>query len=292
MVTGPGGLAPGLPTGGIDPAATRRNQAGLLGAKAAGTNGSGEELMPEGMIDFRGADLNQVLEIYSMLVNRTLLRPATLPAPIMLKTQGQLTMQEGIQALEAVLALNGMTMVNVGDKFVKVMAEAQGDTPAAPFGTNTAAQLPEMGQYVTHIVQLKYSKPSELVPVLQAVSEDTQRHPADGGQPDLGAAGLCGEREADAGDGEQDRRGGAVGICAGGDSDQVWEGGGHRRGVEQLEQAAAGARAWAGARAAGADGLADGRGRRGQNRTGTTGGYPGTTTPGMVTPPGSAGAPG
>ena len=33
----------------------------------------GEEPLPEGMIDFRGADLNQVLDIYSMLVNRTLL---------------------------------------------------------------------------------------------------------------------------------------------------------------------------------------------------------------------------
>ena len=119
------------------------------------------------MIDFRGADLNQVLDIYSMLVNRTLLRPATLPAPtITLTTQGQLTMREGIQALEAVLALNGITMVNVGDKFVKVVPEAQSGSAAAPFDTNSAAQLPDLGQYVTHVVQLKYAKPSELVPVL------------------------------------------------------------------------------------------------------------------------------
>ena len=44
-------------------------------------------------------------------------------------------MKEGIQALEAVLALNGITMVNVGDKFVKAMAEAQGRgrrRPSAP----------------------------------------------------------------------------------------------------------------------------------------------------------------
>ncbi len=119
------------------------------------------------MIDFRGADLNQVLEIYSLLVNRTLLRPATLPAPtIVLTTQGQLTMSEGIQALEAVLALNGITMVNVGDKFVKVVAEAQSGSAAAAFNTNSAAQLPDLGQYVTHVVQLTNTKPSELVPVL------------------------------------------------------------------------------------------------------------------------------
>ena len=136
--------------------------------RPAGTNAPGEELLEEGMINFRGADLNQVLEIYSMLVNRTVLRQATLPAaPIVLKTQGQLTKREGIQALDAVLALNGMTMVNVGEKFVKAVAEAQGNTAGAPFNTNSAASLPEMGQYVTHILQLKYAKPSELVPVLQ-----------------------------------------------------------------------------------------------------------------------------
>ena len=98
------------------------------------------------MIDFRGADLNQVLDIYSMLVNRTLLRPATLPAgTIILKTQGQLTMGEGIQALEAVLALNGITMVNVGDKFVKVVPEAQSGSAAAPFSTNAPAKCRSSG---------------------------------------------------------------------------------------------------------------------------------------------------
>jgi hypothetical protein len=85
----------------------------------AAANSALEEPLPQGMIDFRAADLTQVLDIYSMMVNRTILRPATLPAPtITLTTRGQLTMREGIQALEAVLALNGIVMVNVGDKFV------------------------------------------------------------------------------------------------------------------------------------------------------------------------------
>ena len=134
----------------------------------AATNSPLEEPLPQGMIDFRSADLTQVLDIYSMMVNRTILRPATLPAPtITLTTRGQLTVREGIQALEAVLAFNGITMVNMGDKFVKAMPEAQGNTAGARFDTNSAAQLPEMGQYVTHVVQLKYAKPSEMVAVLQ-----------------------------------------------------------------------------------------------------------------------------
>ena len=125
-------------------------------------------MLPQGMIDFRGADLNQVLEIYSDMVKRTILRPATLPAPtITLTTRGQLTMKEGIQALEAVLALNGISMIDIGEKFVKALPEAQGNTAGAPFNTNSAALLPDLGQYVTHVAQLKYAKPSEMVAVLQ-----------------------------------------------------------------------------------------------------------------------------
>lgn len=156
----PAGL-PGAPAGTINP-----NNA--LAPASATTNSPLEGPLPEGMIDFRSADLSQVLDIYSMMVNRTILRPVALPAPtIILKTQGQLTMREGIQAVEAVLALNGITMVNMGDKFVKALPEVQGNTAGARFNTNSAAQLPELGGYVTHVLQLKYAKPSELVPVLQ-----------------------------------------------------------------------------------------------------------------------------
>jgi len=170
----PSGAPAGLPTTAIAPSprpgaatAPLPGQTNAVPGQPAAAKAPGDEPLPQGMIDFRGADLNQVLEIYSLLVNRTLLRPATLPAPtIVLTTQGQLTMKEGIQALEAVLALNGITMVNVGDKFVKVVAEAQSGSAAAAFNTNSAAQLPDLGQYVTHVVQLKYAKPSELVPVL------------------------------------------------------------------------------------------------------------------------------
>ena len=168
-VAGAGGpAAPVAPAVlGPAPGTTAPAPAAAAAPAATAAKAPDEEPLPEGMIDFRGADLNQVLDIYSMLVNRTLLRPATLPAPtIVLKTQGQLTMREGIQALEAVLALNGITMVAVGDKFVKVVAEAQSGSAAAAFSTNSASQLPELGQYVTHVLQLKFAKPSDLVPVL------------------------------------------------------------------------------------------------------------------------------
>src|ERR1019366_5225419 len=86
-------------------AAVPANPATTVTPVPAATSSPLEEPLPQGMIDFRSADLTQVLDIYSMMVNRTIVRPATLPAPtITLTTRGQLTMGEGIQALQAVLA--------------------------------------------------------------------------------------------------------------------------------------------------------------------------------------------
>lgn len=106
--------------------------------------------------------------VYAELVGRTILRPANLSSPpIVLKTQTPLTKKEAIQALDAVLALNSIAMINVGDKFVKAVPVQQANQEGATWSKLDASQLPDMGQYVTHIVQTKYVKPSELVQAIQ-----------------------------------------------------------------------------------------------------------------------------
>ena len=112
-------------------------------------------------------DVSQVLEVYAQLVGRTLLRAGLPQASIILKTETPLTKSEAIEALQAVLALNDISVVNVGDKFVKVLPSDQANSAGAEFNDTDATNLPELGSYVTHIVQLKYVKPSEMVPVIQ-----------------------------------------------------------------------------------------------------------------------------
>ena len=120
------------------------------------------------MINFPGTDLNQVLQIYADLVGRTVLRPTALPAQqISLKTQTPLTKREAIQAFDSVLSLNGISMINFGDKFVKALPVAEANLAGAPFTKQDSSKLPEFGQYVTHIVQLTNARPSEMVQVLQ-----------------------------------------------------------------------------------------------------------------------------
>ena len=127
-----------------------------------------EEMIPAGNINFQGVDVNQVLDVYAQLVGRTLLRAGLPSAQIILRTETPLTKTEAIQALQAVLALNGIALVNIGDKFVKVLPVGPGELGRREDSiTRDASQLPELGSYVTHIVQLKYIKPSEMVPIIQ-----------------------------------------------------------------------------------------------------------------------------
>ena len=116
--------------------------------------------------EFQGVDVSQVLEVYSKLVNRTLLRAGLPAGQIILVTKTPLTKTEAIQALQAVLAMNGISVVNIGDKFVKVLPSSDAPSAGAKFNNTDAANLPELGSFVTHIVQLKYVKPSEMVTAL------------------------------------------------------------------------------------------------------------------------------
>jgi general secretion pathway protein D len=143
-----------------------------------------DEIVPPGMIRFQATPLEQVLDFYAELVNRTILRPASLPAvSITIKTQTELTKKEALQALDSVLGLNQITMIPVGEKFVKCVPVGQANQEAAPISSMTADDMPEIGQYVTHVVQLKYAKPSELTQVLQPFAKiPNSIQPIDGNQ--------------------------------------------------------------------------------------------------------------
>lgn len=125
-----------------------------------------EEKISAGLIDFPQVPLEQVLEFYAKLVDRTILHGQLPPVQITLRTETDLTKSEAIQALDSVLAMNGITMVNIGDKFVKAVQGPQVPQTAPPFYKGEGHQLPEADQYITYITQLKYAKPSELVPIL------------------------------------------------------------------------------------------------------------------------------
>ena len=165
IVTNNAPVTPAMPS--LAPASNSLPSLVTVTPKTASTNNAPpEEMIPAGNINFQGVDVSQVLDVYAQLVGRTMLRAGLPAAQIILRTETPLTKTEAIQALQAVLALNNIALVNVGDKFVKVLPIADANSAGAKIDHGDASLLPEMGSYVTHIVQLKYIKPSVMMPLI------------------------------------------------------------------------------------------------------------------------------
>jgi general secretion pathway protein D len=125
-----------------------------------------------GTIDLKGAPLEQVFDVYQDYSGRTVLRPYTLPAQsITLRNASPWSFREAVQALDSVLALNGVVMINLGDLFVKAVPAAQADKEGGTMDTGSAKDLPEAEQFVTKVVVLKTAKPTEVAQIITQFSK-------------------------------------------------------------------------------------------------------------------------
>jgi general secretion pathway protein D len=170
----PGALPP-VPAGALK---TSTQPSAGLPPRSAGSltnaDGSPVEAATENY-DIPAMTVDQLLDsIYAPLVGRTLLRATAGPGAvagnttITLKTQKPLTRSEAIIALETVLGMNGITIIPIGDKFAKVVAEASAGAAGGLVSTNNSAtNLPLAGKFVTQIVQLKYANGQDLADLLK-----------------------------------------------------------------------------------------------------------------------------
>jgi general secretion pathway protein D len=122
------------------------------------------------LLNFRDAPLDQVLEFTADLLGRTLIKSPGLNATITLKSQTRLTIPEAMQAIDTVLAMNNVSLVPMGDKFLKVVqtpnARQEGmpiqlDLPETPFV--------EADQLVSQVIVLKHVEIAEITPIIQSL---------------------------------------------------------------------------------------------------------------------------
>ncbi|HEX3628681.1 MAG TPA: hypothetical protein VH280_25000 [Verrucomicrobiae bacterium] len=133
---------------------------------------SDKELVPPGMVNFQGVDINQVLEVYAHLVGKTLLRSGLPSGTVILETDTPLTRAEAIQVLEAVLWLHGVAVIDLpGGKFIKIVPAEQASRQGQTFYAGNPYQLPKLASCVTRVVRSKYLKPSQIVPIIQPFSK-------------------------------------------------------------------------------------------------------------------------
>lgn len=140
-----------------------RNRNGLMGLFVAAllllpssvlwgqSNPGGRDLLYS--LKFNQATLDIVLNDYSQKTNRTLLMGPKVPKTmITLRSQGGLTLDEYLQATEAILAMHGIGLVKVGDKFVKVVPIAEARQEAMRIGEQEfEIILDEEGNPVTNL---------------------------------------------------------------------------------------------------------------------------------------------
>jgi hypothetical protein len=102
----------------------RPAQVSVYASELPASNGEkpAEEPIAPGTIDFRGASINQFLDLYAMLLNRNLLRSAQIASSTFkLHTQTPFTKSAVIYLLEVALALNGIASVDDGTDFLQVV---------------------------------------------------------------------------------------------------------------------------------------------------------------------------
>ena len=121
-------------------------------------------------LNFKEAPLDQLLSLYGELTGKTIIKAPAVTAVISLRSQNKLTKAEALQAMDTVLAMNNISMVPMGEKFLKLVQANVGRLEGMPLTRVMPDKaLPETDQLVSHIVQLKYMEVSEAQAVIQGV---------------------------------------------------------------------------------------------------------------------------
>ena len=136
------------------------------------TNATTQGDRPEHLLKFNNAPVDQIFEKYSELTGRTVLRPATLQASITIINYTPLTRAEAIQAMDGVLALNNITMVPEGEKFIKAVPSLEAPQQGAAISSLKHSELPEGEQFITYVASLKVAKPSEVAQLFASFTKN------------------------------------------------------------------------------------------------------------------------
>ena len=116
-------------------------------------------------LNWQGVPVDIVLKKYSEITGRTLLVDPDVPkdARINLVSHTRLSDQEIRYALDSVLAMNGISVHEDGEKFLKVMPSAKFKPEATEIrvGAEDEGELPDSDKLVNQFIALKHITPAE-----------------------------------------------------------------------------------------------------------------------------------
>ena len=117
-----------------------------------------------GPVILRDETVAQVLDLMQRWTGKSILRPKALPASVYtLSLPASITRDEALLAIETLLNLNGIAVIQQGDKFLKVVPNlvAKSESPALIAGSTLT--LPPSGRIATKIYTLKHANAQEFV---------------------------------------------------------------------------------------------------------------------------------
>lgn len=121
--------------------------------------GSPDELVS---INLPDGDIDSVLGALEIYTGRTILRPQALPAATYhIVINRKIAKSEAILAIETVLALNGVGVAPLGDRFLKVVPLTQVKTEAPEMIEGSTLGLPPSGRIATKLFQLEFLRAGE-----------------------------------------------------------------------------------------------------------------------------------
>ena len=156
--------APVLSFGQAAPAAAPAAPAIVPGVVAAvplpGLSGSDQI----GPVILRDETVAQVLDLMQRWTGKSILRPQALPASVYtLSLPASITRDEALLAIETLLNLNGIAVIQQGDKFLKVVPNLVAKAESPQLITGSVLALPPSGRIASKIFTLKHANAQELV---------------------------------------------------------------------------------------------------------------------------------
>ncbi len=126
--------------------------------------GSGDNV---GVIDFQGVPVQTVLDYYARLTNRSVIAAPNLAGAIYFRSQTNLTRDEMIHALDSVLALNGIAVLPLGEKFLKVVQIATAKQEGISVGVLETGAAPTADALITRIIPMKFVDVADVLGAIQ-----------------------------------------------------------------------------------------------------------------------------
>jgi general secretion pathway protein D len=116
-------------------------------------------------VKLSGGEIDLVLSLIEMWTGRTVLRPQQLPTPTFtINLNKRVPKSEAILALETLLNLNGIGLVPVGDKFVKVVDLPRVRMEAPQLIEGSTLDMPPSGRIASKLFQLEFQRVTEFLP--------------------------------------------------------------------------------------------------------------------------------